>query len=286
MRLELRRWDVPAGPVGLAVDERASRAVVWSQFDGRVSVLDLASAKQKNATPRQIAVRYQPVNMDAQRARGRLLFHATDDHRIAFDGISCASCHPDGREDAITWSTPEGPRQTIMLAGRTANSAPYGWVGAHGDLPSYLTNTVQRLGGTGLLPAEMSALAAYLDGLPGPVTVAPTAGSSSPSAGPLGPEARRGRELFFAEQNGCASCHVGGGTDAHIHDVGSRTNADSAARFDTPSLRFVRGTAPYFHDGRYPTLNDVLRANDSQMGHTSHLLPADIAALAAYLETL
>ena len=40
------------------------------------------------------------------------------DRRISADGRVCASCHPDGREDGVAWVTPEGPRQTPMLAGR------------------------------------------------------------------------------------------------------------------------------------------------------------------------
>jgi hypothetical protein len=48
----------------------------------------------------------------------------------------------------------------------------------------------------------------------------------------------------------------------------------------------VGGTAPYFHDGRYATLLDVLMASGSQMGHTLHLSRADAEALTAYMETL
>ena len=55
---------------------------------------------------------------------------------------------------------------------------------------------------------------------------------------------------------------------------------------DVPTLRFVSGTAPYFHDGRYATLMDVLMASDTQMGHTMHLSRRDARALAAYLGTL
>ena len=56
--------------------------------------------------------------------------------------------------------------------------------------------------------------------------------------------------------------------------------------FDTPSLRFVSGTAPYFHDGRYATLRDLLASTDHDMGHTMHLSHGEREALAAYLESL
>ena len=72
--------------------------------------------------------------------------------------ISCASCHPDGREDSLTWATPDGPRQTIMLAGHENNSAPYGWAGKFDNLPDYTAETFRRLGGSGVTGHELDAL--------------------------------------------------------------------------------------------------------------------------------
>lgn len=97
----------------------------------------------------------------------------------------------------------------------------------------------------------------------------------------------RGREVFHSAQAACASCHVdGASTDHQLHDIGSRAKADAAPTFDTPSLRFVGGTAPYFHDGRYATLRALLVDTSGDMGHTKHLSEADMGALEAYLRTL
>ena len=57
-------------------------------------------------------------------------------------------------------------------------------------------------------------------------------------------------------------------------------------RFDTPGLGFLEGRAPYFHDGRYQTLRQLLLASDGKMGHTAQLSNADLNALEAYLRTL
>jgi mono/diheme cytochrome c family protein len=278
MRLERRRWSVPLGPTGVAVDDKHDRAVVWSQFDGKLAVIDLAAGDRP---ARAISVQYEPAPEVAAIALGRELFHRVDDRRISNDGVACASCHPEGREDAFTWSTPEGPRQTIMLAGRARTTAPYGWQGKHGDLKSYLGNTFSRLGGTGLHqggPGELEALITYLEKLPGPAV-----GEAPASAA----EIARGKELFFGAAQGCASCHLDGvGIDGSPHDVGSKVTADLEPKFDTPSLRFVRGSGPYFHDGRYPTLRDLLSSPETKMGHTAHLAQRDVAALAAFLETL
>ena len=276
MRLERRRWSMPLGPTGVAIDDAGARAIVWSQFDGKLSVVDLGTSGDRPA--KAVAVRYEPAPEVAASALGRELFHRVDDRRISNDGVACASCHPEGREDAFTWATPEGPRQTIMLAGRAKATAPYGWQGKHGDLKAYLGNTFSRLGGSGLHGGELEAMVGYLETLPGPALADRKVDAS---------EIARGKELFNGKEQGCASCHIeGAGIDAAGHDVGSMTAADTDAKFDTPSLRFIRGSGPYFHDGRYPTLRDLLAAQDSRMGHTAHLSQRDIQSLAAYLESL
>jgi len=98
----------------------------------------------------------------------------------------------------------------------------------------------------------------------------------------LPPDAERGRALFFGEAR-CASCHSGPlFTDQSFHalglpafgpgrtrtfdklprDVGRMGETDllsDAYRFRTPSLRNVALTAPYGHNGAYPTLDAMVR---------------------------
>jgi len=287
MRLERRRWSVPSGPTGLALDPGGKRAVVWSQFDRELAVIDLAEGGDSHtpvtrvATSRKVKSDITPVI-----AWGRRLFHRTDDPRIARDGRACASCHPDGREDALTWSTPDGPRQTIMLAGRMETTAPYSWMGNHGDLRAHVKETFRRLGGIGLPDSpdsfdELDALVAYLSSMRGPSTEGARVDQAHTHL------VGRGKELFFEEAQGCATCHLGGGgTDSVKHDLGTFTPTEGRAGFDTPALRFVAGTAPYFHDGRYTTLEELLAGADGKMGHTLQLSRQDVTALKAYLETL
>jgi cytochrome c peroxidase len=68
--------------------------------------------------------------------------------------------------------------------------------------------------------------------------------------------------------------------------VSSETAADATTRFDTPSLASLSGRAPYFHDGRFASLRELLAAQGDKMGHTSQLSPADLVALEAFLGTL
>ena len=98
---------------------------------------------------------------------------------------------------------------------------------------------------------------------------------------PLPDDAERGRQLFF--NNRCASCHAGPlFTDQSFHalglpafgpgrtrrwdqisrDVGrmAETNLlEDAYKFRTPSLRNAALTAPFGHNGAYPTLEAIIR---------------------------
>ena len=59
-------------------------------------------------------------------------------------------------------------------------------------------------------------------------------------------------------------------------------NMHTACDFDTPTLRSIFATAPYFHDGSAQTLSDaVARIPAAQM-----LSDDDRAALVEYLKTL
>ena len=276
-RAEARRWRVPGGPTGVAVDAVTGRAVVWSQFDRQLSVISLDEARPVVS----IALsRGAGSTMTPELALGRALFHKTSDPSISKDGRACASCHPDGREDALTWSTPDGPRQTIMLAGRLAETAPYSWSGNNVELDEHVRQTFQRLEGSGMPDRERAALVAYIR------TLAPPIAKTSPS-GERALLVARGKELFHDASTQCATCHGGDASTDHLrHDVGSRAKVDRDPQFETPSLRFLSGTAPYFHDGRYATLSELLEATDGSMGHTAQLSRDDRAALAAFLETL
>ena len=73
----------------------------------------------------------------------------------------------------------------------------------------------------------------------------------------------RGLGLFFGSAR-CSQCHIGDlfvGTHATSNGLDSVITDQGAGRgrFKTVSLRNVALTAPYMHDGRFATLEDVLR---------------------------
>jgi DNA-binding beta-propeller fold protein YncE/mono/diheme cytochrome c family protein len=287
VRAEKRRWSVAAGPGGIAVDPAKDRAVVWSQFERTLDVLPLGGPsliddKGVDKVADVVRIPAAPAShpIPVSIALGRALFHMSGDERISHDGRACASCHPDGRDDALTWSTPNGPRRSIMLAGRVNDTAPFSWTGSEHTLKEHMGITFTRLQGTGgLRGLELDALADYVSTLAPPPTVAPNPADQARVA--------RGSAIFHSEAAGCSSCHSGDiATDNEHHDVQSKLPADHTGKFNTPTLKFVGGGGPYFHDGRYKTLHQLLTDADRKMGHTAQLSPDDLEALEAYLRTL
>jgi mono/diheme cytochrome c family protein len=281
-RAEVKRWGVPAGPTGLALDPTTRRLFVWSQFDRMLSAIDVtrspSDADELDAGLLQLALS-RPAGraMQGDVALGRKLFYDVGNLEISADGRACASCHIEGRDDGLTWATPDGPRQTPVLMGRLTGTAPFGWTGSGEKLSEHMQKTFSRLGGKGLEGDELAAMLAYVASLEPPDRAALEASS----------EIERGRQVFHAADTGCATCHSGDTlTDGERHNVKSSALGDAAKAFDTPSLLHIKASAPYFHDGRFANLREMLDATSGTMGKTSHLSAADKNALVAYLETL
>jgi cytochrome c peroxidase len=92
----------------------------------------------------------------------------------------------------------------------------------------------------------------------------------------------RGKKLFDAE--GCRTCHDG----AHYTDNETHKFAGTLEKSDTPSLKGVGASAPYFHDGSAATLEALLRDRGAVhgMADTAKMTDAQVADLTAFLETI
>ena len=79
----------------------------------------------------------------------------------------------------------------------------------------------------------------------------------------LSDAAKRGADLFFGERGDCFHCHSEGLlTDFDFHNNGLDSTLDNTnqgrAKVKTPGLHNVEVTAPYMHDGRFATLEEVV----------------------------
>jgi cytochrome c peroxidase len=234
----------------------------------------------------------------AVREGARVFTFARNDNLSHAGQFACASCHFEGTEDKLVWVISDGPRQTPALAGRLAGTAPFNWAGTKDSLKDNMSQTVERMGGLGLTLTELEHLEQFLlHGLETP---------NNPNLAPDGAltaDQLAGKALFESNKTGCAGCHQPerNFTDGLSHDVGTGNEteriiheialaADPEARppwhLDTPTLKGLFYTAPYFHDGSAPDLWAVLEREGSRMGQTSHLTYLEKKQLIAYLLTL
>ena len=243
-----RRNKLPGkGPRGLAA--AGSKVYVAQYFSDSVAVVDLHSAG--GVSIRTIALGPSPRLTD--RRRGELLFH---DATICYQQWqSCASCHPDGRTDGLNWDLMNdgagNPKNTksMLLAHRTP---PAMAEGVRTSAESAVRSGLVHILFADRPEAEAAAIDAYLRSLK-PVP------SPHLADGRLGAAAERGRKLFQSERVGCARCHPPPlFTDLKAHSLGNRGPYDRNDRLDTPTLVEVWRTAPYLHDGRYTTIEQLL----------------------------
>jgi cytochrome c peroxidase/DNA-binding beta-propeller fold protein YncE len=248
-------------------------------------------------------------------ALGRRLFFDAEEPVVS-GHMACAGCHPDGRDDGHVWreyigrygnniahfragpslargmeQEPYGyARQTPMLAGRVTALGPYGWHGESATIVDRIkagfqlhrADQLSTDGATMRMRAE--PLAEYLrTGLVAPAR----------EARDLDDHEQNGKSIFESPKTRCVTCHVVKSefTDRSTTPLrGFRVlpyfEEDPRKDYKVPSLIYVGSTAPYYHDGSSPTLEDLVEHDQDRMGHTSHLTAGERADLVAYLKTL
>lgn len=185
------------------------------------------------------------------------------------------------------------PRQTPMIAGRLRSNGPYAWHGEDKDLLVRLLkgSNLHRGGWEKGISSDLGQGIAIIDylvefgraGLLPPPTLARD----------LTDQEKKGKALFESEKTGCAGCHKPERemTDRSIPTLRALPtlpdfDPEENLAFKTPSLWFLGGSAPYFHDGSAATLEDLVKTNGSRMGTTGGLNQDERDALVAYLRTL
>jgi mono/diheme cytochrome c family protein len=306
-----------AAPSGLALSEDERTLWVYCRATNEVAQIALADPSAVNpvaAAP--VFVELAPDPLGAGGATGRKLFYNASDH-LTSGGLACAGCHPDGRDDGFTWheaafETEDGntqnfvgssanvpkeaslrgfARRTPMLAGRVRAEGPYGW---HSESKTVVERILKGFGlhRWGAIPEhEPAALelraTALMDFLRrGLVPPAPLERE-------LDADEQRGKQLFLSDATGCAKCHLPNQEYTTrlafpLPALPPREGFDDEPNlsFKVPSLYFLRGRAPYLHDGSAASLASLVDHNADRMGATSQLSAAERALLVRFLETL
>lgn len=254
------------------------RAVVAGFFSDSLSVVNLDSGQEVNHI--QLGDR---AGTEGE-WRGAMLFHdATLSHK---GWLSCASCHPDGRADALNWDLLNdglgNPKNTKSLL-LTHKTPPAMSTGVRTTAEEAVRSGLRNILFARRPEEEARAIDEFLKGL-----------RSTPSPwlnhGRLTREAIRGRALFVNPKIGCARCHPPPlFTDQRRHPVGTANKQDRpGTAFDTPTLIECWRTAPYLHDGSAGTMHELLTArnHNDEHGRTSNLTMQELEDLAAYLMSL
>ncbi|MEP6652280.1 MAG: cytochrome c peroxidase, partial [Myxococcales bacterium] len=252
---------------------------------------------------------------------GKKIFFNAADTRMGHAGyMSCVSCHFGGFSDGRVWDFTdrgEGLRNTKSLLGsRGTAEGRVHWSGNFDEIQDFERDIRHDFGGSGFMSDAEFAARTDANGHYDPFSK-PAAGVSkeldalaaffktmdkvqrSPFKNPDGSftaAALEGRKIFLSA--GCAVCHDGPDlTDSStnlLHDVGTLLSTSGSRLFgkltgiDTPTLKGVWQTAPYYHDGRAATLLEIFTKYNQkdQMGVTSNLNPTQLDQLVEYLREL
>jgi len=259
--------EVGANPRGIVLSPDGATAYVDNTLAGTVSVIDTASY----SVAAEITVTSIPL--PPALLSGKRLFHSSDDPRLArAQWISCNSCHYEGEHDGRTWFFGfAGPRNTTGLLGMV-ETYPLRW-SAEWDESADSEYVVRKENfGSGLIDGDLNCtlfppdcihhppnqgrsydldcLAAFIDSLQVRLSPAHERGE------PLSEAELRGQAIFLGPDLGCVTCHPPPlYTDLQSHDVGTATPDERIGpAYDTPTLRGLFDSAPYFHDGSAATL--------------------------------
>jgi len=272
----LARLPTQANPrrVGLSGDGKT--LVVSNYLGDSLTVIDAEKLK---------VVKHIPLSgpkPDAAR-RGELLFNSG--RLTQFGQFSCASCHPNGGSDGLNWDLPRDGvgnfKNTKSLLG-VKDTAPYGWLGTSPTLADRVAGTLRTLHKYEPSDEEVKDIVAYLETLPPP---SPPARSELPAESLKAVE--RGQGLFEGKAR-CNGCHAGPTfDDGKLHDVGTGTILGEE-RINTPSLRGLSSSAPYLHDGRAQSIEEVFSKYNERRKHgdADRLTAEELADLVAYLRSL
>jgi cytochrome c peroxidase len=216
---------------------------------------------------------------------GLLLFN---DPALSGSGkIACASCHPRGGHtdnktyvglDVVKDGTPEG--RSVPLLWGAKDTAPYSWAGGKTLKDNIKGIIVNRMKGAAPTDEQLDRLVAYVESLEFPANPNLNKDGTPSEAAPAA--AKRGYQVFLKAS--CNSCHT-----PPVFSKKDNEDIGSGGSFSVPSLRGVAGTAPYFHDGRFPTLRALIPAKLhylKEMGSTEKISDKEIEDLLVYLNLL
>lgn len=291
-RFVLKRIKTGANPKGLELSPDGKQLFVAEQLEDKIGIIDTESLTTVGSIdlggPRKITVARQ----------GRRLFNNA---RHTFQNqYSCYTCHPDTHEDGLIYNMAGkdmGRNLTNTLSLREiGDTAPFKWNGKNQTVykqdgmrfSTVLTRTEQ------FSYDDLDAITAYImRGIKQPPNLL-----YNPK-GELTESQQRGKLLYersvdnfgkvIPENNRCITCHPPPlYSDLKLADVSTLAKSDDSTFFDTPHLNNVFASAPYLHDGRAQTLEEIwtVYGENDKHGHVNDMTKMQLNDLIDYLKSL
>jgi DNA-binding beta-propeller fold protein YncE len=284
-----KRLRTGRNPRHLAMSSNGNRLFVAEHLNDSVLVIDTA-----RLTPVGRIVLGDGGLTDPIR-RGERVFTSsayTFQHQF-----SCRSCHPDGHVDGLNYDFDGDGIGDNLLDNRSlqgvAGTGPFKWNGKNASLEVQCGPRFAKvLMRTEPFPdQQLHDLTTFIRSLPPP--------RATRSDAQLTPAAQRGRAIFFASRTSdgkeipvasrCVTCHPPPLYSVRLpFKVGTKGEFDTTEAFDTPHLLGVADTAPYLHDGRAQTLEEIwtLYSTNDSHGVTSYMNKIQLNDLVEFLKTL
>ena len=276
-RYVIGRIPTGANPKGMALSPDGKWLYVAERLEDQVAVISTSSLIKERTIDLE-----GPKRRTVARHGRQLLNNAGHTFQNQY---ACYTCHPDAHEDGLVYN----------MAGKDMgrNLANVQTLRDIGDIPPYKWNgknqTVYKQDGmrfSSILTRtevfshkELDALVAYIiTGIKNPPNL-----RHNPH-GELTAAQQRGKDIFYRDydnfgneippENRCYTCHPPPYfTNLEMTDVGTLAESDDPMKFDVPQLNNVYESAPYLHDGKAATLEEIwTRFND----HDEHGLANDM----------
>jgi YVTN family beta-propeller protein len=285
---------IPTGrnPKGMALSADGRLLYVANRLDDTVGVIDTSSLD----TVAEIDLGGPAVV--TQLRHGEYLFnHAV----ISFQQqLSCNTCHPESNVDGLIYDIAvDGGLGGNLVDNRSmrgvAFTGPFKWSGKNPTLARQEGPRAAQLffRSHGFTGADRDAVVAFIEATP----LSPNRHRDAEDG--LNPTQRRGKALFERDRtregryipvaNRCVTCHPPPYfTDRSLHDVGTKAYFDTHGVFDTPQLNNVGETAPYLHDGRCWSLEEIWTVYNPYDLHgvANDMTKQQLNDLIEYLKTL
>jgi len=288
----IKRIPTGANPKGLALSPDGKRLYVAETLEDKIAVINTETletiASIDLGGPKRITVARQ----------GRRLFNNAG--RTFQNQYCCYTCHPDMHEDGLVYNMSGkdmGRNVTNTESLRDiSETAPFKWTGTNLTVykqdgmrfSTFLTRTET------FSYNDLDALVAYIiTGIHYPPNLV-----YNPN-GELTASQLRGKAIFdrsvdnfgnvIPENNRCITCHPAPYyTNRKLEYVSTLSATDDSVLFDTPHLNNIYASAPYLHDGRAATLEEIwtLYGKDDKHGLAGDMTKNNLNDLVDYLKSL